>query len=74
MKKFTINFDEIAVTYTRTKAQVIISENDYKALQANELSVEDIIDNYNPEYGEPEEEDFEIEELQIVNIFESEAA
>jgi len=72
MKEFTINFDEIAVTCTKTKAQVVISENDYKAIANNTLTLEDIIDNYEAKYGSIYEEEFEIEELKVVNIFESE--
>ena len=74
MSKYIINFDEIAVSYTRTKAQVVISEDDYLALKNNAIQLEDIIDNYEAHYGEPDEEDFEVEELEIVAIFESEVA
>lgn len=69
MERFTINFDEIAVICTRTKAQVTISEEDYLKLQLDTLSLEDILEDYEADYGEPNEEDYEVEELQIVDMF-----
>ena len=74
MQKYIINFDELSVSYIRTKAQVAVSEEDYQKIKNGSLELEDVIDNYEPEYGEPNEEDYEVEELQVVHTFEMEVA
>ena len=70
MKKYIVNFDEVSVSTVVTKAQVEVSEEDYlKLAQLPEL-LNDMLNTYNPDYGEPDEVDFEIDELEIVHMFE----
>jgi len=71
-KEYVVNFDELSVSYMTTKGQVVISEDDYIKLKNGLVDMFEITGKYAPIYGSIDEEDFEVEKIKIVDIFERE--
>lgn len=66
---YIVNFNEVATTTTVTKAQVSISKEDFEALQKNPDLLEEILENYEADYGSSYEEEFDVEEMELVHMF-----